>query len=126
MWVKQFQIEAASEEEAIEKLKAMSLSDILNDESFFASQEVDISDIDTDALDFNLEVEVTDVIYDFNNADLKPEVAEYLNGILPKSFKFNLSGVTDEDDAELMIEEEIFGQTGYDVESFSFKVIKKV
>ena len=29
-------------------------------------------------------------------------------------------------DAELMIEEEIFGQTGYDVESFSFKVIKKV
>ena len=124
-WIKELLIEAASEEEAIEKLKSMTLSEIINDETCFADQKVDILDIDTEIFDFDAVVEVSDVVYDFNSDSIGSKVAEYLGGILPKTFKFTLYNVKSDDEIEDMIREEIFVQTNYEVADFNFKVIEK-
>lgn len=124
-WIKELQIEAASEEAAIEKLKSMTLSEIINDETCFAASEVDVSDIDTEILDFDLIVEVSDVVYDFDSDSIDSKVAKYLEGILPKTFKLTLSNVKSVDEVEDMIREEIFDQTNYETADFNFKVIEK-
>lgn len=124
-WIKELQIEAVSEEAAIEKLKSMTLSEIINDETCFADSEVDILDIDIEILDFDLIVEVSDVVYDFDSDSIDSKVAKYLEGILPKTFKLTLSNVKSVDEVEDMIREEIFDQTNYETADFNFKVIEK-
>ena len=124
-WIKELQIEAVSEEAAIEKLKSMTLSEIINDETCFAASEVDILDIDIEILDFDLIVEVSDVVYDFDSESIDSKVAKYLEGILPKTFKLTLSNVKSVDEVEDMIREEIFDQTNYETADFNFKVIEK-
>lgn len=124
-WIKELQIEAVSEEAAIEKLKSMTLSEIVNDETCFAASEVDILDIDIEILDFDLIVEVSDVVYDFDSDSIDSKVAKYLEGILPKTFKLTLSNVKSVDEVEDMIREEIFDQTNYETADFNFKVIEK-
>lgn len=124
-WIKELLIEAASEEEAIEKLKSMTLSEIINDGTCLAAPEVNISDIDAEIFDFDVIVEVSDVVYDFNSDSIGSKVAEYLGEILPKNFKFTLYNVKSDDEIEDMIREEIFVQTNYEVADFNFKVIEK-
>lgn len=124
-WIKELQIEAVSEEAAIEKLKSMTLSEIINDETCVAASEVDILDIDIEILDFDLIVEVSDVVYDFDSDSIDSKVAKYLEGILPKTFKLTLSNVKSVDEVEDMIREEIFDQTNYETADFNFKVIEK-
>lgn len=124
-WIKELQIEAVSEEAAIEKLKSMTLSEIINDETCFAASEVSVSDIDTEILDFDLIVEVSDVVYDLDPEIMDTSVIEYLEGILPKTFELILSNVKSIDEVEDMIREEIFYQTNYETADFNFKVIEK-
>lgn len=123
-WVKELNIEATSEEEAIQKLKSMTLSEIVNDETFFASSSVKISDIALEVVEYTAVVDVTNVVYDFDKDELKPEVADYLTGILPSSFKFTLTSVDDPDYVDDKIREEIFAQTNYEALSFNYEILE--
>ena len=60
-WIKRLQIEdVSSEEEAKEKLMSMTLSEILSDESFTAS-DCEITEVTTEVVDYTAVVNVNNI-----------------------------------------------------------------
>lgn len=123
-WIKSLNIEAESEEAAIDTLMGMSLAEIIEAGAVVDST-LKITDIDTEVAEYDLTVSVSDIIYDFDSETMDAPVIEYLKGILPTSRTFTLSGIVSDDDIEDSIREEIYAETGYDVADFNFKVLEK-
>lgn len=123
-WVKRLSLEAQSEEDAINKLMSMTLAEIL-EEATDISSDFKISDIDTEVVEYDLDVQVTDVEYDLDPEIMDVSVIEYLKNFLPKEFKLTLHGVAEEDDIEDMIKDKIFSDTDYDVISLKFQILEK-
>lgn len=123
-WVKNLAINAESEEAAIEKLKSMSLADILEEDAAIDS-EMKITEIETSVADYDLTVQVTEIEYDLDPEIMDISVIEYLKNLLPKEQNIELTGVTDEDDLEELIKDYIFADTNYDTKSFKFQIVEK-
>lgn len=123
-WVKNLAINAESEEAAIEKLKSMSLADILEEDATIDS-EMKITEIETSVADYDLTVQVTEIEYDLDPEIMDISVIEYLKNLLPKEQNIELTGVTDEDDLEELIKDYIFADTNYDTKSFKFQIVEK-
>lgn len=123
-WIKRLSLEAQSEEDAVNKLMGMTLAEIMA-ESPDIKSDLRISDVGTEVAEFDLEVQVTDVEYDLDPEIMDISVIEYLKNFLPKEFKLTLHGVTDEDEIEDMIRDEIFSVINYDVISLNFQVLEK-
>lgn len=124
-WIKNLEISADSEEAAIEKLKNMSLSDIL-EEGGVVDSEMSFTEIEASVVDYDLEIEVTDIVYAPDPETMGGmSVIEYLKNLLPKRQIINLRGVTDDDNVEELIKDYILDETGYDTESFEFQILKK-
>lgn len=113
-WVKELLIEAASEQDAINKLKSMTLAEIIEDEAIIDS-ELDLQNINVQVAAQDLTVRVTKADFDFSIDKMTPAVIEYLKARLPKEFVIELKGVEAEDDIEELIKDELYGLTGYDV-----------
>ena len=123
-WIKQLQIEANSEQEAINKLMEMSLADIVTDRTCIEGSEVKITNIDTAVEEYTLVVKVTDVEYDLDPEIMDLSVIEYLKNFLPTEYTLTLDDVSDADDVEDLINDAIFHETKYDTKSFEFQVIE--
>lgn len=122
-WIKNVQIEAESEEAAIEKLRSMSFSDIIYDAE--VDSELKITNVETTVADYTLEVHVSDVEYDLDPEIIDVSVIEYLKNFLPKDWNITLKGVTEDDDVEELLKDYIFDETNYDTKSLKFQILKK-
>jgi hypothetical protein len=122
-WVRQLAIEASSEEDAIEKLKHMTLEELV--EAGAAAQNITITDISTDVPEYDLVVQVSEIEYDLDPETMDTSVIEYLKAFLPKERTLTLRGITDSDDIEDLIQDELYMDTKYDTKSFEFQIIEK-
>ena len=113
-WVKELLIEAASERDAINKLKSMTLAEIIEEEAIIDS-ELDVQNIDVQVAAQDLTIRVTKADFDFSVDKMAPSVIEYLKARLPKEFVIELKGVEAKDNIEELIKDELYGLTGYDV-----------
>jgi hypothetical protein len=123
-WIKDVEIEAESEAIAIAKLKSMSIAEILSDENngFVKSQE--ISDITSELVAFDADVEVTDIKLDLNSSDLSlSEIVESERLLNQKPLRLHLSNIVDASEIEETIKEELWCTHKVDVESLTYKVI---
>lgn len=122
-WVKNLQIEADSEEAAIQKLMEMSLADMV--EAGASDSEMNITEIDTTIEEYDVTVEVTDIEYDLDSEDMADSVKDYLRVRLPKERTLTFRGVNDSTDLEADIADEIAFITHYDTKSFKFQIVNK-
>lgn len=123
-WVKQLTLEALSEKEAIEKLMHMTLEEIVEAGAIVHS-DLKISDIDTEVPEYDLVVQVSEIEYDLDPETMDTSVIEYLKAFLPNERTLTLRGVTDSDDVEDLIQDELYLDTKYDAKSFEFQIIEK-
>lgn len=122
-WVKQLSIEAASEEEAINKLMHMTLTEII-EEGAIVKPELKITEVETDIASYSVIAQVSEIEYDFDPEVMDVNVIEYLKGFLPKELKVVLDDVTDPDEIEDLIKDAIFYETDYETESFKFQILE--
>lgn len=120
-WIKNLEMEANSEEEAVQKLMSLSLAEIVEGNT----SDFQISKVDSSILEYDLEVQAFDIEYDFDPETLEISVGEYLKNILPKKLQVTIRGVTDSDNLEDLIKDAVFVETGYDAKSLNFEIIKK-
>jgi hypothetical protein len=123
-WVKHLEIDAISEEEAIQKLMGMSLAEII-EAGAVVDSEMKISEIETEVTEYDVTVKVTDIEYDLDSEDMDPGVKNYLIGRLPKELTTTIRGVTESDDLEELIQEKLYADTSYDTRSFKFQILEK-
>ena len=123
-WVKQLSIEASSEKEAIEKLMRMSLGEIIEAGAIVDSA-INYKDIDAEISEYDLVVQVSEIEYDLDPEIMDASVIEYLKTLLPKEQTVTLRGVTDSDDVEDLIKDELLGNTDYEAKSFEFQIVEK-
>ena len=125
-WVRSLKIEANSEEDAINKLKQMSLENMINDsESFYIDSEMKLTDIESKIAEYDATIKVSDIKYFFDESEYDKAVIDYLIARLPKELTITIDNITDDTDLEDAINYEIFSVTGYDSHSFNFEVIEK-
>lgn len=122
-WVKQLTLEASSEEDAIEKLQRMTLAELVD--AGAVARNITVTDIDTHVPEYNLVVQVSKIEYELDPETMDISVIEYLKAFLPKERVFTLKGVTDSDDIEDLIKDELYLDTKYDAKSFEFQIIEK-
>lgn len=122
-WIRSIQIEASSEEEAINKLKSMSLNDLI-EEGAVCDTEVTYDNIETAITEYTVIAKVTDIEYDLDPEIMDIAVIEYLKNYLPKELTVTIDDVTDSDDIEDLINNAIFSQTKYDTKSFKFQILE--
>ena len=123
-WVRDVEVEANSEEEAVAKLNSMSISELIEEGAVFDS-EMSFSDIDIKVNRYNAIVEVSDIEYDLDPNEISIEVIEYLKAFLPTNKTITIKGVLPNDDLEELVRDEISYITNYDVKSFNYKVIDR-
>ena len=123
-WVKQLSIEAPSEKEAVEKLMHMTLEEIMEAGAVIDSA-MNYKDIETTISDYDLIVQVSEIEYDLDPEIMDASVIEYLKTLLPKEQTVTIRGVTDSDDVEDLIKDELLGNTDYEAKSFEFKIVEK-
>lgn len=123
-WIKQLTLEAPSEKEAIEKLMHMSLEEIIEAGAIINS-DLKISDIDTEVSEYDLVVQVSEIEYDLDPEIMDASVIEYLKAFLPRERTLTIRSVTDSDDVEDLIKDELYLDTKYNTKSFEFQIIEK-
>lgn len=124
-WIKHLKIESDSEQDAINKLKSMTLDEIFSNEYPDIYAEFEVSDIDTAMEEYTLVVKVTNVEYDLDPEIMDLSVIEYLKNFLPTEYTLTLEDVSTADDVEDLINDAIFHETKYDTKSFEFQILKK-
>lgn len=124
-WIKQLWIEAESEEDAKRKLSEMTLDEILNEATCVVAHDMKFNDIETSIISYDLEVKVTDIEFYLDPEEMDESVIKYLKGILPKERTFTLNGVTDRDDLNELVGDELLVETSYEAKSFKIEILKK-
>jgi hypothetical protein len=124
-WIKQLYVEAESVEAAKQKLMNMSLAEIIEDSTCVVASDIKFTDIDANIVEYDLDVKVTGIEFDFDPEILDVSVIEYLKGILPKERTFTLHGVTDRTDVDDMVSDYLFAETDYEPKSFNVQVLKQ-
>lgn len=112
------EIEAASEEEALEKLRLMSVQDMLNDGY---SVDHDVSEVECTIEDFSAVILVTDIIWD-------TEALSFYNKrqkSLPQSKQLTLNYLSEDDDLEDMIKGELRWLCDCQPKSFNYTIKRK-
>lgn len=126
--IKQLQVEAESEAEAVDKLRGMTLDEILANETL-SGRDLSVSDISSEVLEYQAVIEVSNIVYDFDDREISQEVIEYLKNILPDKSMITITvpDVLSDNEPEIedLVKEEISYRTGYDVASLSFRIVEK-
>ena len=123
-WIKHIDIEASSEKEAVDKLMKMTLAEIV-EAGAIVDTAMSYKDIETEVSEYDLVIQVSKVEYDLDPDTMDTAVIEYLKNFLPKELTINLHGVTDFDDLEELIKDEILREVGYETKSFEFQTVEK-
>lgn len=131
-WIDNFTIEAASKEEAIEKLYTMDVKDII-EEGYI--KESDVSDTDSIMVECTVDVEVSGIKWDISedDADMVDMSVEELKATLPTIVTLTGISVSTSDErypvSDLDIEEAIADELTYQYDfshnGFIYKIIKQ-
>lgn len=114
-----------SEEEALDKLKQMTLEDML--EYGFIKQ-MEISDVDSEISEYNIKAKVTDIEYDITDEDLEYSGMSKEEFIASKPREMVIIteyGIEDEADEESVISDIISDETDLLVDSFRYEVLER-
>lgn len=122
VWVDGIEIEAKSEEEAIEQLYKMTVKEYL-EEGY--DRESDISDIDSEVIEKSIKVKAYDIEYDIEEDDYedKEEYIELINS-LPSELTVDIT-VAANDDEEELIADEITYKTDWLVRNFRYTIVEE-
>ena len=122
VWVDGIEIEAKSEEEAIEQLYKMSVKDYF-EEGY--DRESDISDVESEVIEKSIKVKAYDIEYDIEEDDYedKEEYIELINS-LPSELVIDITVDADDDEEEL-IADEITYKTDWLVRNFRYTIIEE-
>ncbi len=121
-WIRDFEVEAPSEEEAKKKLAKMSFDDIVDQlsyesEGFVKASEVD--DVDLECVEKTLEIKTSDLKYvDEDGEEITPSESEYVFDV----------DYREGDDLEDLVKDELSYLAGVDEESirsFKYEIVEE-
>lgn len=121
-WIRDFEVEAPSEEEAKKKLAEMSFDDIVDqlsyeNEGFVNASDVD--DVDLECVEKTLEIKTSDLKYvDEDGKEITPSESEYVFDV----------DYREGDDLEDLVKDELSYLAGVDEESirsFKYEVVEE-
>ena len=122
VWMDGIEIEAKSEEEAIEQLYKMSVREYF-EEGY--DRESDISDVESEVIEKSMKVKAYDIEYDIEEDDYEnPEEYIELINSLPSELVVDIT-VTANDDEEELIADEITYKTDWLVRNFRYTIIEE-
>ena len=121
-WVKELTIEADSDLDALRKVQAMTVAELIEAGAIIDSS-WDISDARTEVVEQDLTVRAFNIEYDFTRNDLNPSIIEYLKARLPVERTITLRGISAKDDIEERLKDEILLITDFDVASLEYQII---
>ena len=121
-WIRDFEIEAPSEEEAKKKLAEMSFDDIVDQLSYENEGSVnasDVDDVDLECVEKTLEIKTSDLKYvDEDGKEITPSESEYVFDV----------DYREGDDLEDLVKDELSYLAGIDEESirsFKYEVVEE-
>lgn len=121
-WIRDFEVEAPSEEEAKKKLAEMSFDDIVDQLSYENEGSVnasDVDDVDLECVEKTLEIKTSDLKYvDEDGEEITPSESEYVFDV----------DYREGDDLEDLVKDELSYLAGVDEESirsFKYEVVEE-
>lgn len=121
-WIRDFEVEAPSEEEAKKKLAEMSFDDIVDQLSYESEGSVsasDVDDVDLECVEKTLEIKASDLKYvDEDGKEITPSESEYVFDV----------DYREGDDLEDLVKDELSYLAGVDEESirsFKYEVVEE-
>ena len=121
-WIRDFKVEAPSEEEAKKKLAEMSFDDIVDQLSYENEGSVnasDVDDVDLECVEKTLEIKTSDLKYvDEDGKEITPSESEYVFDV----------DYSEGDDLEDLVKDELSYLAGVDEESirsFKYEVVEE-
>lgn len=121
-WIRDFEIEAPSEEEAKKKLAEMTFDDIVDQLSYESEGSVnasDVDDVDLECVEKTLEIKTSDLKYvDEDGKEITPSESEYVFDV----------DYREGDDLEDLVKDELSYLSGVDEESirsFKYEVVEE-
>ena len=121
-WIRDFEVEAPSEEEAKKKLAEMSFDDIVDQLSYESEGFVnasDVDDVDLECVEKTLEIKTSDLKYvDEDGKEITPSESEYVFDV----------DYREGDDLEDLVKDELSYLAGVDEESirsFKYEVVEE-
>ena len=121
-WIRDFEVEAPSEEEAKKKLAEMSFDDIVDQLSYENEGSVnasDVDDVDLECVEKTLEIKTSDLKYvDEDGKEIVPSESEYVFDV----------DYREGDDLEDLVKDELSYLAGVDEESirsFKYEVVEE-
>lgn len=121
-WIRDFEVEAPSEEEAKKKLAEMSFDDIVDQLSYESEGSVnasDVDDVDLECVEKTLEIKTSDLKYvDEDGEEITPSESEYVFDV----------DYREGDDLEDLVKDELSYLAGVDEESirsFKYEVVEE-
>lgn len=114
-WIQNVEVEAASLEEAKEKLGQMSIEDMVDNEGYI--KQTDITDLDTELIGARYSVHAYNIKYDAYDLEDTPA----LNQITELDLEVDCK----EEDLSYSISDEILNLTGATPEDFDYEIISK-
>ena len=121
-WIRDFEVEAPSEEEAKKKLAKMSFDDIVDQLSYESEGSVkasEVDDVDLECVEKTLEIKTSDLKYvDEDGEEITPSESEYVFDV----------DYREGDDLEDLVKDELSYLSGVDEESirsFKYEVVEE-
>ena len=121
-WIRDFEVEAPSEEEAKKKLAKMSFDDIVDQLSYESEGSVkasEVDDVDLECVEKTLEIKTSDLKYvDEDGKEITPSESEYVFDV----------DYREGDDLEDLVKDELSYLAGIDEESirsFKYEVVEE-
>ena len=121
-WIRDFEVEAPSEEEAKKKLAKMTFDDIVDQLSYESEGSVkasEVDDIDLECVEKTLEIKTSDLKYvDEDGEEITPSESEYVFDV----------DYREGDDLEDLVKDELSYLAGVDEESirsFKYEVVEE-
>ena len=121
-WIRDFEVEAPSEEEAKKKLAKMSFDDIVDQLSYESEGSVkasEVDDVDLECVEKTLEIKTSDLKYvDEDGEEITPSESEYVFDV----------DYREGDDLEDLVKDELSYLAGVDEESirsFKYEVVEE-
>lgn len=124
--IQDLEIDADSEEEALEKLRGMTLGELAHSGAFI--DDIEYKDVEYERTEYDFDAKVTNIEYDLDDWDLDGtefESVDELADSLPKELEVTVEYCEGEGDERDMIGEKIYDETDYMAKSFDYEIVRR-
>lgn len=124
--IQNLEIDAESEDEALEILKGMTLDEIIRSDAYV--DDIAYKDVESEISEYDFDAKVTNIEYDLDDWDLDGtefESVEELAESLPKELDVAVRCCEGEDNESDLISDEIYDATNHKAKSFEYEVVKR-